>query len=263
MEFTVDGHKYKIADISQKDQSEAKIHQNRALQTALDQGMQLNAEVDMMLESRGLLNPTAESDKIEQLQKQIADMTVTLKKGVRNGQRMTKEEGRELAIAIRNKRRELSRVGDSVTGYYDGTADSYARNEWIQYLIYATTIDVETGRRHWSAYDTFKSDFGSDNPVSKEATTNFLRKLYNVDSDSENAYYENKWLRRMSFMDDKFRLVDSKNRLVDDKGRLIDEDGYFVNESGNRVDKFGNLLDDKGQLLVEDGWDTETSPTLE
>lgn len=262
MEFIVGEQKFRIVDISQKDQTDAKIHQNKALQTALDMGMPLNAEIDLMLESRGLLNSTVESDQIERLQKQIADMTVTLKSGVKNNQRMTKDEGRELAIAIRNKRRELSNVGSGVNSYYDGTADSYARNEWIQYLVYATTLNATTNRRHWSGYESFKSDYGNDEAVAKEATRSFLKKAYNVDADGETAYYENKWLRRMGFANDKFQLVDAKNRLVDEKGRLINEEGYFVNEDGQKIDKFGNLVDDNGQILVEDGWTEDSQPTM-
>lgn len=260
MEFVVNDVTLRINDISSKDQLDAQVHHNKAFQEALEKDMLLNAQVDAMLESRGLLNQAADQDKIERLQKQISDLSVTLKSGVRNGNRMTKDDGRALALQIRAKRSELSQIGESVASYYSSTADTYANNERMQYLVYLTTAKSD-GSRYWSAYDTFKSDFGDDKPEAREATQHFLRKLLKVDTSEGKMLYENKWLIRMGFMDKDLKLIDAQGRLVDEKGRLIDSEGYFVDELGTRVDKFGNILDKDGEPAIADGWaeDAETA----
>jgi hypothetical protein len=257
MEFTVNGVTLRINDISSKDQLEAQIHHNKAWQEGLERGMQLNAEVDQMLESRGLLNQAADQDKIEKLQESIANLTITLRSGIRNGKKMTKDEGRAVALLIRSKRSELSRVGESVASYYSATADTHANNERMQYLIYLTTYKGDS--RYWSSYDTFKSDFGEDKPEAREAMKVFLKKLMNIDAGEAKTLYEIKWLTRMGYMNDKMELIDSKGRLVDEKGRLIDSEGYFINDAGTRVDKFGHVLDADGVPDAPDGWGESTN----
>lgn len=250
--FVVDGRKFKVKPISQEIQLESNKYYYQAFTDALNSGYQLRVEIENMLKNRGLLDTEADDKKIDTLRKEIKDLEIQLRKGTKDGKRMTKEEGREIALQIRNKRQELNTIGTAISTYFNNSAESYADNERLQYFVYACTVGAEDGSACWKSFETFKNEANAE--LIQEAIRTFISSSVGVDRDYEKTLYENQWLVKMGFMDSQLRLVRADGKLVDEDGRLINEDGRFVDANGDFMDKHGNRIDKDGNLLVEDTW---------
>lgn len=243
---------FKIAKINSEISAEAQKYYTIAFQKALSNKSPLKIEVDNYLSSRGLLNAEQEEKDREKLDREIKDLEKVLRSAQLNGQKMTPREGRDIAILIRQKRRELSDIGTSRSNMYDQTAEKQGENERIQYLVYATCIDNKSGRRYWDSFDDFKNETNSDSITS--AFKKFYSEIGNINLDTIADTYENKWLKRMKFADPEGNLVDEKGRRVDEDGRLVNKDGRFIDEDGDFVDKYGNKVNEAGELLMRDEW---------
>lgn len=243
---------FKIININNDIRMESQKHYAKAFHEGLDAGLMLRIEVEKMLEKKNLLDTSKEEKKIADLSKQIKSMEVELRKGVVGNKRMTKEQGKKLALSIRAERAKLNEIGNSLSKYFNNTVETTADNERLQYFLYSCTVFADTGERFWKSFDQFKSDNDHGELVT-QATKLFMSNLLGIDGDSEKTYYENQWLMRMGFMDSKYRLIDENGRLVNDEGRWINEEGYYVNENYEIVDSEGNKIDKDGQLL-EDSW---------
>jgi hypothetical protein len=249
--FTVDGVTYKVKTINQEIQLESNKYYHTAFNNALASGYNLRIEIENMLKSRGLLDTSADDKKLEEIRKEIKSLEIELRRGTRNGKRLSKDEGRELALQIKTKRNELSAIGTTLSSYFSESAETYADNERLQYFIYACTVNAETGEPCWKSFEVFKNS--SNSALINEAIKTFVSVSAGVDKDYEKNLYENQWLIKMGFMDNQLRLT--KNcKLVDSDGRLINEDGRFIDENGGFVDMYGNSIDKEGNLLVEDTW---------
>ncbi len=228
----------------------------RAFNEALAGGYQLKIEAERMLEAKGLLDTKADEKKLADVRKTLRTMEVELRKGMVGTRRMTKQEGKELALRMKDERAKLSSIGSALNEYFNNTAESYAENERLQYYIYACTVFSDTGVKYWKSYDAFKSE--ENNELVNEATKGFLSVVGGIDRDYEKKFYENVWLQRFGFMNELYQLVDEKGRLINRDGKLIDKEGRFIDENGAFVDNFGNPIDESGTLLVEDSWAEKT-----
>lgn len=225
----------------------------KALSEALEAGYPLKAEIDHTLESKGLLKFEEHYKKSEELRKKLRQMEVQLKSAVKDGRKMTKEEGKQLAFEMRKIRDELGSVGSDLTNWYNNTVESFASNKQTQYLIYACTLKGDSAQTYWPSFDDFEQD-SSDSKL--EISTKIIYALNGISDDSpELKYYENKWLIKQKFVNDKLQPINAEGKLVDVDGRLIDENGRFIDTEGNFVDMYGNKIDTDGNLLAKDGWD--------
>jgi hypothetical protein len=247
---------FKVTKINDEITKQANKHYTSAFQQALMNKAMLRLEVDNLLSSKNLLNREQEEEDRETLEKEIKLLEIQLKSAQLNGQRMTKAEGRQIAIDIRNKRRELNSIGASRGDMYDQTAEKQAENERIQYMVYATCLNPETGRRFWDSYEDFKLEKNTE--LVTGAFKAFYLEVANINLDAVSETYENKWLRRAGFLSESGKLIDLEGRLVDEEGRLINEEGRFVDQNGNLVDRYGNRVDENGELQIEDGWDFDS-----
>lgn len=251
---TIDNKKLdlKIMTISPDIRLESQSYYSRAFDEAYKNGQKLRAEAEKMLQDRNLLDMEADQAKIEGLRKDIKNLEITLRKGLTGNRRMTKDEGRDIALHIKKLRGMIGEVGSSVSSFMNNTVESSAENERLQYFIYACTVFADNGQRYWKSYEAFKGE--TDSTVIEAATKTFLTSLSGVDTDYEKNLYENQWLRKMGYMNDQLQLIDSKGRLIDSDGKLVNSDGRYINENGDFIDAFGNPVDEKGNLLVEDSW---------
>lgn len=252
-----------IVSLTPEIKLESNKYYNKAWQEALSNDFPLQVEIEKILQKRGLLNDDKDLERVNELEKQLRSMEKELRAAIRNNKRMTKKEGKILAMEMRKIRVQLQEVGRTKNELISTSAETYADNERYSYFLYSTTVYTETGDSYWKSYLAFKSDTGS--PVYADALKAFLKSISGIDLDVESRYYENQWLKRFGFMDEKFRLVNDSGRLISDEGLLIDEEGRFVDEEGNRIDRFGNRLNDKGEILVDDGWveNSETAIAVE
>lgn len=249
----------KTLNINSDISGESNEHYAAAFTRALDKKMPLKIEIEKVLTDKGLLDLESNTEKVKSISKQIKDSEIELRKAVRNERRMTKAEGREIALKMKRLRSELSSVGNELNNLFNNTVESYADNERWEYFIYATTVYADSGERYWKSFAAYRND--TDSPVYAEARKRFLSHLTGINNDElEKSYYENKWMVKMGFMNDKGQLIDEKGRLVDEDYRLISPEGYYVNESGERIDLFGNRIDKDGNLMEQDAWEVSTSP---
>jgi len=225
----------------------------RAFDAALDNGCKLRLEVEKMLESRGLLDTKVEQAKATALKSDLRKKEVQLKSAKVDGKKINVDEGFKLAMEMQRLRRELQTIGSNTIDYFKDTVEAKADEERFQFFIYACTIVGETGERFWPSFEAYKND--KEAKYYGDIVTNFVKISLGMDTDLENVLYENKWLKKMGFVDSKGRFINKQGHLIDSDGKLINEKGQWVDAQNNVVDQFGNLIDIDGNLMVPDGWD--------
>lgn len=230
---------------------ESNTYYSKAFNEAVDNKMKLRIQMEKLLESQGLLDTKEDEAKATAMRKELRSLEIQLRGALISGRRMTKAEGRALALKMRKLRDELGTIGQGVASYFSNTVESYADNERLQYFVYACTVYAENGARYWKSYDEFKLD--SNTEVYTEASRSFLNSFMGL-SNSDNDPYEVQWLKRMKFMNSQGQLTREDGKTTDEDGRLIDKDGRFINEDGDFIDIYGNRIDADGNLVVEDGW---------
>lgn len=243
--------KLKIMNINSDIRLESHKYYSKAFADALENKFPLRIEVEVMLKNKGLLNAETNEEESKDLRETISRMEMELRKGIKDNRKMTKDEGRELALAIRKARVHLMGLVNPLNQYYNNTAESYADNERVQFFIYSTTVHSDSGDRYWKSFDEFKSVAEND-PVALAASNKFVFNYAGVDPDFEKELYENKWLRKMGFMNDNLQLLNAKGQAVDEEGRLVDPDGRFINDKGEFIDRSGNRVDEDGKLMVDE-----------
>ena len=251
--FTVDGKTYKVLSVSPEIQLESQRYYAKAFDQAIDDGAPLHIQIKSMLQQRKLLDDKSDEQKLSVLRKEIKDLELTLRKGVLNGQRMTKPQGRAIALQIRSKRSEINSIGGDISSLFSSTAENQADNERYQYYIYACTVNEYDGSPVWKTFEDFKASDTKSELVQKALST-FLLVSAGIDKNFEKNRYENQWLIKMKFMNEAMQLTREDGKAVDEEGRLINAEGRFIDESGGFVDAFGNAVDKEGNLLEKDTW---------
>lgn len=246
------GYELAISKLTPKIKLEGDIHYNNAFSEAIVNKLFLRCQINSMLEERGVFDSKAVKVKTQKLRSELRSLEVQLKSARKEGRKMTKSEGREIALRMRETRKELMNIGGDITRYYNNTVESVSDNERLNYFVYALTVHADTGKNYWKSYDEFKSD---DSPVKSSAVDAFIKSFYGNDIDAEKDLSENAWLIRHKFMDEKLRLLDEKGRVINSNGHLINDDERLINADGQLVDEFDNLIDDNGNLLAADGWE--------
>jgi hypothetical protein len=246
--------KLKVLKITPEILLESSEFYAKAFSSALAKGMPLHEELRKIYEDRGLLDTTADDKKMREARKELKDLEIKLRKGTVDNRRMTPEEGKALALSIRKKRVEALQSGSRNSDLFSNSAENYADNERSKHLISVCTVYADTGEKYWKHLDEFV------NEKNEELVTQVVRAFATANygsgdvSDYEKNLYENQWLRKMNFMNDKLQLIRGDGKSVDEEGRLIDTEGRFINDSGDYVDIYGNRIDKDGNLLVEDTW---------
>ncbi len=259
VEFKVNDRNYYVKDLSNDVRMEGQKIYNIEFKKGLDAQMPLRMEIEETLRARGLYNSEADDLRIKELSDELKLNEIRLRRGENvDGSRMTKEQGCEVAFRMKELRSQIGEVGSGLSDLMQNSVENYANNYQMQYFIYACTYQ-QNGSRYWNSFDDFLKDAGSE--VSTAATKAFVSLMTNVDSDFEKKFYENKWLIRQGFMNDKMQLINADGCLVDKEGRLINEDGRYINDKGEFVDRNGNRVNKDGELLEEDVW--ESAHTVE
>lgn len=216
-----------------------------AFKEALSSGALLKIEAEKELKSRRVDVGFTDEDT-EKLTKEIKDKEVALLRGRDGFKKLTKADGRALAIEIMGLRNKLNNLGVSAQDLMSRTAEKKADDEQWTYCIYACTLDSGSNRPVFKSFDEFKE--GSDDPFMIEATRNFYKNLLEVDFMERNT--EQKWLIKYGFMNKDGQFLNTDGKTVDELGRLVNKDGRLINEAGNFIDQYGNRVDEAGQLVI-------------
>ncbi len=217
-----------------------------AFKEALDRGALLRIQIDLEIKKRGVDSQKQEDEEIAELQKVIKEKEVSLLSGKLNGRKLTKQEGRALALEIRVLRTKMFSVGASSNQLYAKTAEKLSEDERQRYYIYSCTLSKDTGRPFFKSFDDFKDNIDDD--FVAQATEKFYSTY--IGADFLDKTVEIKWLVKYGFMNEQGQLINEKNELVDMDGRRINAEGRLIDENGNTVDMFGNPVDSDGNLII-------------
>lgn len=252
-EFTVNGIKIKVVKVNKTIAWESNKYYAEAFDLSLNSGYMLRKQVEKVLEERGLNDFSSEYAKSDDLYKQLKELEIKLRRGVVGTRRMTKEEGKQIALEMRKIRKDLNSVGDDNSAYFNNTVEYYAENERLQYLLYACTVHADSGERYWKSFEAFKNAPESDNELISKAMTALISNESGVSLEKKDTYEES-WLKRMKIVNELGQFINDKGQAVDEEGRLINSEGRFIDENGNFIDAYGNKVDKDGALLEPDTW---------
>ena len=251
-EFETNGLKLRVIKITPEIRFESQKWFAKALNDAMRGGYPLRIEMERELENRKAYDPAEDEKKATDIRKNIKDLEIKLRQGIVGDRKMTKDEGKALALQIRSERAKLREIGTAVANFFSNTAENFASGEQMQYWLYACTVHADTGAKYWESYEKFKTDTESE--VYKKAAEEFLALITGVDKLDDAERYENRWLLKMGYLDKDLNLIDGQGRTVDIDGKLIDKNGRYVDASGAFVDVYGNRVSESGELLVADSW---------
>jgi hypothetical protein len=210
----------------------------------------LRQEVDKFLRDSGIWTNKDEQDIIS-LQKEVETFLTKLRKG---GDKLSK--GRELAIKIMDKRKEMVQILSKKQFLDDTTIEALAESEKNDYLIYKCCVFADTGKNYWETFEDMKSDKLSD--VYYDASTAASSVFYNIDPEFEKSLPENKWLLKYNFIDEKLNYLDRKTgERVDRDGRPIkqlleDAENKVRNLTGDIIEQEAYIDDETNEpVLIE------------
>lgn len=183
----------------------------------------LRSEIEDYLTKNNIWTSEHQSQLVS-IQNDIANMLDKLRKGA-----IKLSEGRKIAIEITQKRAELMQLMLKRQVFDDATVESLAERSEKEYLLFASTINLETGERHWESFDDMKQDRNSE--VYSAALNNFDELVYGVEAYERNLP-EIKWLKKYDFVDEKLNFIDRKTK------EFVTQDGKPVQEMEKEVAKF-------------------------
>lgn len=221
-------------------------------------GIMTKKELEKFMKANDIWNDDKEV-KQKEITQQINDLERELFIGSK-GKRLSKSEGKRIAIQMRIKRNELRELISERMSFEQNTAEAISDNARFDYLVAHCTYN-ENGQKVYKDLEDYTEN--SDSEIGFAAATALAQMMYSVDKDFEARLPENKFLKMFDFVNDDLTLVNSDGNMVDAEGRRIDESGYYLNDDGHRIDKDGNLIDENGNYImsvefVDD--DEETAP---
>jgi hypothetical protein len=190
------------------------------------------------------------SDEKEVQQKKITQEINELERQLfigTKGKRLSKSEGKRIAIQMRIKRNELRDLISERMSFEQNTAEAISDNARFDFLVANCTYD-ENQQRVYKDLEDYTQN--ADSEIAFAAATALAQLMYSIDKDFEARLPENKFLKMFNFVNDDLTLVNNDGNMVDSEGRRIDENGYYLDDDGNRVDKDGNPLDENGNYVM-------------
>jgi hypothetical protein len=231
-----------------KQSVDAQLVYNKEWFRAQASGSPLRINLDTVLEQQGLWGES-QRDQLRTIENEVRSLEKKLRSGAKNFTSL--ENAREAALRLRELRAEWINLVNSRNALNQYSAENIADAARLQYLVSVTVVDNTTGRPYFADYEDFVARLDD-----KIAETSYLEYLkFSVETIDEASaaqdQYEDKWLKRYKFADEKGRLINKDGKLIDSEGRLINENGEYVTETGARCDKEGTLITPEGEYDIE------------
>lgn len=208
-------------------------------------GIMTKKELEKFMKANDIWNDDKES-KQKEITQQINDLERELYIGSK-GKRLSKSEGKRIAIQMRIKRNELRELISERMTFEQNTAEAISDNARFDYLVANCTYN-ENGQKVYKDLDDYTEN--SDSEIGFAAATALAQMMYSIDKDFEARLPENKFLKMFNFVNDDLTLVNDDGNMVDAEGRRIDDSGYYLNDDGQRVDRDGNPIDENGNYIM-------------
>lgn len=223
----------------------AQIAYSKAWLKAESSGCPLRIHLDDVAERQGLWNDDVKS-KVEKIEREIMDTEKKLRAGSKFYKKLV--DGKNAALHIRKLRGERLSLLSKKSSLDELTAESYAERARTNYLISMCVVYSNNGKPYFRDVNDYLER--SDEKAAQDAGQAFLELMYSDLLEYEKKYYENQFLLKYGFVDEKFRLINKDGKLVDAEGREIDENGRYVKD-GKFVDNEGNEVDEEGNYVIE------------
>lgn len=183
----------------------------------------LRQEVDKFLKESGIWTDNDEQG-IQKATEYIAESLAKIKKG---GIKLS--EGRQLAISIMDKRKEIFTALRKRQILDDSTIEAVAENEKNDYIVFACTEFADDGQKYWSSFEDMKNDKLSDSY--NKASGAAIEVIYGLNPNYETELPENKWLKKYKFIDEEMNYVDRQT------GKRVDRDGKPIEDSEEKINQ--------------------------
>ena len=186
-----------------------------------------------------------DDDELMRLSQKVDTNLLKLRRGG-----MSLSEGRTLSLETTDARVDILQLMAKRRTFDESTIESVAENERQEYLLYASTLDGETGDRHWESFSDFKEDIGTE--IYKECSKN-LYILLGMDEDFDKNLPESQWLLKYGFVNDDLKFINRKT------GKFEDRDGNPIdNTEEDSVEESEPFIDDEtGEPVILGGEESE------
>ena len=237
-QFEHDDKRYFIKDLTADQTIEAQRVYTKEFKKAVEDGAILKQSLEEHMVSQGLWNEEMQ-EKYTALVKESADIEYQIKSGAYKKASQLRDKAFELK-GIRNELTALLSVRNSMDSV---TAEGLADNERFFYLVSVCVYDYLTQKPVFSSLQDYKDQ--ADSELAVKCASEYANVAYGLDENFQDAFVENKLLKRLNLLNDKGQLINRKGQRVDINGNLLDDEGSRIDADGNRIDINNNpLLDD-------------------
>lgn len=250
--FDVDSKPLKLAIIrpSNRISQEANMAYSLRVASLIKQGAQnptnrllVRAELEEFLSTMGIWT-IQDALAVEKLAIEIRARELLLKKG---GIKIS--EGREIAIAMAEKRQIIMEKHAKRQQFDSATVESQAENFRFEFLLVKCLVIAETSAAFLKNHDAYVD---RQDEVAVVAGAQVLANMiYGIETNMHKSMFEMKWLKDAGMIDDDGRYTGHDGELTDRDGRLVNKDGRYIDKDGQMVDTFRRPVDEHGNLLVD------------
>lgn len=205
---------------------------------AVKSGAILKKALEVEMREQGLWDDQKQQEYLDLLSKQ-AEIEYKIK-----SKQITKaSEAAEKAIELKKVRYELNSLL-SVRNYMDTmTAEGIAEQDRFNYLVAHCVFNYLTQKPVYSSVEDYLEKSESEEAI--KCASEFASFLYGVEDNYEDAFVENKVLRKLN-------RLDAQGNLLNKDGKRVDYDGNLLDENGARVDKNGVRIDINNNPVIDD-----------
>ena len=246
--FEHENKQYFIKDATADQTIEAQRVYTKEFKKAVESGAILKKSLEEHMRNQGLWDDEM-AEKYTDLVKQSADLEYKIKSGAYK----KASELRDKAFELKKIRGELTALLSVRNSMDSVTAEGLADNERFFYLVSACVCDYLTQKPVFSSLQDYKDQ--ADSELAVKCASEYANIIYGLDENYQDAFVENKLLKRLNLLNNKGELINRKGQRVDIDGNLIDEEGSRIDSDGNRIDINNNpVLDDSAvdELEFED-----------
>ena len=216
-----------------KQSLEAEKVYKKAFRQALEEGAMLRKKLNMYMIDQGIWTDKQEKEYVDVI-KEINLLDYQLNKGKNTeGEKLKISEAKEMALSLRDKREEFKDLISERQNLDHLTAEGQADAEKFSYLVFVCTKDFLSQKPFYTDFNDYQEK--SNDQASVDAAKHVGELVYEIDPEYENSLTENRFLKRLNFVDDKNQLIDKDGRPIDREGNRLDEFGYILNEDGKRI----------------------------
>lgn len=234
--------------------NDADIKYHAAISKAVIEGVMTRNEVIELVKKRGIWSEQSEQE-IEDIHRQIKEC----EKKILN-KSTTEEQGIKIAKEIKKLRETIIEKMGKLQSYLEITAEKAAENIKDHYIVAMCTVYADSGEKYFADYEDYCQR--NEEIAAKHAYIQYIYHKNGLDSNFEDTFFENKYLKEKGAMNEKGYFVDKETGLmVSEDGHYIDENFNYITKDGKRCDKYGNLIDEEtGELIIEEQVSSKKKP---